>query len=46
MTAAQHFRSALKGLRLLLAFDVRAWSCFDRTLRGFWASFMGLGSES
>jgi hypothetical protein len=34
------FRNALTGLKLLLAFDVRAWSCFDRSLGGFWNSFI------
>jgi hypothetical protein len=38
--SAQQFRSALTGVRLLLAFDVRAWGFFDRTAPGFWASFI------
>jgi hypothetical protein len=40
VSGGQRTRNALRGLRLLLAFDVRAWNCFDRSLRGFWASFI------
>ena len=40
MSAGGRLRNALRGIRLVLAFDVRAWTYFDRSLRGFWASFI------
>jgi hypothetical protein len=32
--------NALYGLALLLRFDGRAWEFFDKSLRGFWISFL------
>jgi hypothetical protein len=34
------FANALRGLRLMAAFDSKAWTCFDKTIAGFWASFV------
>ncbi len=40
MTAARQIANALYGLWLLAKFDLRAWSYFEKTLSGFWASFL------
>jgi hypothetical protein len=34
------FAAALRGVRLMAKFDPRAWTCFDKTPAGFWASFV------
>lgn len=40
MISLPQFANALRGLRLIAAFDIKAWACFDKTLAGFWASFV------
>ncbi len=39
MISIPQFAAALRGVRLLAAFNLKAWSCFDKTPAGFWASF-------
>lgn len=40
MISIPQFASALRGVRLMAAFDLKAWQYFDKTLGGFWASFL------
>ena len=41
MISARQLAGALYGLWLLYRFDPRAWDHFDKTTRGFWASYAG-----
>lgn len=40
MISIPQLAAALRGVRLLVAFNLKAWSYFDKTLAGFWASFL------
>ena len=40
MISIPQFANALRGVRLLVTFDLKAWACFDKTPAGFWASFV------
>jgi len=40
MISARQLAGALYGLYLLYRFDVRAWDFFDKSPRGFWASYV------
>ena len=40
MNGPSKLAAALTGIRRLAAFDINAWGYFDKTLQGFWASFL------
>lgn len=40
MISVPQFAAALRGVRLLAAFNLKAWGYFDKSLAGFWASFV------
>ncbi len=40
MISIPQFAAALRGVRLLAAFNLKAWGYFDKSLAGFWASFV------
>lgn len=40
MITTPQFAAALRGVRLLAAFNLKAWSYFDKSPAGFWASFL------
>lgn len=40
MISIPQLAAALRGLRLMAAFDPRAWTFFDKTPAGFWGSFV------
>ena len=40
MISIPQFAAAMRGVRLLAAFNLKAWGYFDKSLSGFWASFL------
>jgi len=40
VSAAHTINSALYGVRQLLKFKLEAWAYFDKSLQGFWASYL------